>query len=111
MNLVQDDMTIAEYEKKFTKLSKYALAFVIDETDKCKRFKDGLRTKIWAPTTISANWSNFSKIVESAMWVKRCLVEEDKSLGGKKLSTSMGIGEEEEKSIEGSRKQAKSNFS
>lgn len=46
MNLVQDDMTIAEYEKKFTKLSKYALAFVIDETDKCKRFKDGLRTKI-----------------------------------------------------------------
>ena len=40
MNLVQEDMTIAEYEKKFNELAKYAIAFVIDETDKCNRFED-----------------------------------------------------------------------
>lgn len=29
---------------KFTKLAKYALAFFMDEVDKRKHFKDGLRT-------------------------------------------------------------------
>ena len=36
MSLVQGDVTIVEYEKKFTELAKYALSFVIDEIDKCK---------------------------------------------------------------------------
>ena len=37
-------MTITEYEKKFTELVKYVITFVLDETGKCKRFEEGLRT-------------------------------------------------------------------
>ena len=44
MSLVQGEMIVTEYEKKFTELAKYALAFVIIEIDKCKRYKDELRT-------------------------------------------------------------------
>ena len=42
ISLVQCDMTVAKYEKKFTELVKYALTFVTDEKDKCKRFEDSL---------------------------------------------------------------------
>lgn len=42
MNLVQGDMTDAKYEKRFTELVKYALAFVIDEADKFKWFEEAL---------------------------------------------------------------------
>lgn len=41
MNLIQGDMSIDEYEKSFIKQAKYALAFVLDEADKCKRFGEG----------------------------------------------------------------------
>ena len=55
VNLVQGDTTIVEYEKNFTKLAKYALAFVMDEADKCKHFEDGLRTEIRALVTTNMN--------------------------------------------------------
>ena len=41
MSLVQGNMTVVEYKKKFTKLAKYVLAFMTDEVDKYKHFKDG----------------------------------------------------------------------
>lgn len=34
MRLVQGNMTVAEYEKKFTELAKYALALIAEEVDK-----------------------------------------------------------------------------
>lgn len=49
MSLVQGNMIVIEYEKRFTKLVKYVVAFVIDETNKCKWFEEGLRTGIKAP--------------------------------------------------------------
>ncbi|TYJ99696.1 uncharacterized protein E5676_scaffold562G00920 [Cucumis melo var. makuwa] len=36
MNLFQGDLTVTEYEKQFTEMVKYTLAFIIDEADKCK---------------------------------------------------------------------------
>ncbi|KAA0052118.1 Retrotransposon gag protein [Cucumis melo var. makuwa] len=45
---VQGDLTIFEYEKRFT-FDKYALAFVINEANKCQQFEDGLQTEIRAP--------------------------------------------------------------
>lgn len=56
-------MTIVKYEKKFTKLAKYTISFVMDEEDKCKRFKKGLRTAIRVPVMASTNWSYFSKLL------------------------------------------------
>ncbi|TYK18952.1 Retrotransposon gag protein [Cucumis melo var. makuwa] len=42
----KSDMAIAEYEKKFRELGKYAISFIMDEEDKCKHFEEGLRTAI-----------------------------------------------------------------
>jgi len=35
-------MFVAEYEKKFTELARYALALKAKKADKCKRFEEGL---------------------------------------------------------------------
>ncbi|KAA0056157.1 uncharacterized protein E6C27_scaffold697G00470 [Cucumis melo var. makuwa] len=64
LSLKQGDMTITEYERKFTKLAKYAMSYVVDEEEKCKHFDEGLRTTILVPMTASTNWSTFSKLVE-----------------------------------------------
>ena len=66
---------MAEYEKKYTKLSKYATAIVVDEIDRCKRFEEGLREEIRTLVTASTEWTNFSKLVEAAMRVERSLAE------------------------------------
>ena len=42
LRLVQGSMFVAEYEKKFTELARYALALKAKKADKCKRFEEGL---------------------------------------------------------------------
>ncbi|KAA0025962.1 uncharacterized protein E6C27_scaffold34G002770 [Cucumis melo var. makuwa] len=39
MSLVQSDITLTKYEKKFTERAKYTLALVIGVTDKCMRIE------------------------------------------------------------------------
>ncbi|XP_058068245.1 uncharacterized protein LOC131217349 [Magnolia sinica] len=46
LKLTQGEMTIAQYESRFTELSRYAPKLVEDEDFKIKRFKDGLRPSI-----------------------------------------------------------------
>ncbi|KAA0046177.1 uncharacterized protein E5676_scaffold1333G00270 [Cucumis melo var. makuwa] len=38
--------TNQEYEKRFTELAKYALAFITNEMEKCEKFEEGLQTEI-----------------------------------------------------------------
>ena len=42
LNLQQRNMTVAEYEVRFTQLSHYAPAMVSTEKDRCRRFEEGL---------------------------------------------------------------------
>lgn len=44
ISLVQGDMIVVMYEKMFTEFTKYVLAFVIDEADKCKHFENSFGT-------------------------------------------------------------------
>ncbi|XP_057493165.1 uncharacterized protein LOC130778658 [Actinidia eriantha] len=46
INLVQGSMTVAQYEAKFTSLSRFAKAFVSTEEEKAKQFMRGLRPSI-----------------------------------------------------------------
>ncbi|GFY88798.1 hypothetical protein Acr_06g0007380 [Actinidia rufa] len=46
INLVQGSMTVAQYEAKFTSLSRFAKAFVSTEKEKAKQFMRGLRPSI-----------------------------------------------------------------
>ncbi|GFS39082.1 hypothetical protein Acr_00g0061070 [Actinidia rufa] len=46
INLVQGSMTVAQYEAKFTSLSRFAKAFMSTEEEKAKQFMRGLRPSI-----------------------------------------------------------------
>src|ERR1051325_8435343 len=71
LKLVQGNATVAEYEKKYTELSRYAHSLVTNEIDRCKRFEDGLREEIRTPITASTAWVDYATLVETAMRVER----------------------------------------
>ena len=46
LNLKQMNLSVAEYEKEFSNLSKYALELVLTEAFRCRQFEDGLHDSI-----------------------------------------------------------------
>ena len=46
LNMRQGNLTVAKYEKEFSRLSKYAPELVLTETFRCRQFEDGLRESI-----------------------------------------------------------------
>ena len=55
LNLKQRNLSMSEYEKEFSHLSKYSLESVLTETFRCRQFEDGLNESIKrypAPVTI-----------------------------------------------------------
>ena len=87
-------MSVAEYERKFTELAKYALAIVTEEADKCKRFEEGLQGEIRTPVTASTEWMNFTKLVEAAMRVEKSLAEERTNKSGSKAGQPLSAPRE-----------------
>ena len=64
---------MAEYEKEFSHLSKYAPESVLTETFRCRQFEDGLNESIkryLAPVTILQQ-VNFYQLVQVAMKVEK----------------------------------------
>ncbi|XP_038887112.1 uncharacterized protein LOC120077296 [Benincasa hispida] len=54
LQLMQENMTVAEYELKYTELSKYGLYIVVDEKERCRRFETGLKQEIRTSVTTIA---------------------------------------------------------
>ena len=48
-NLRQIQMSVTEYQREFTRLSKYAPEILVSEEEKCHRFEDGLNDLIRSP--------------------------------------------------------------
>ena len=46
LNLKQRNLSVAEYEKEFSHLSKYAPELVLIEAFRCRQFEDGLNESI-----------------------------------------------------------------
>ena len=46
LNMKQGNLTVAEYEKEFSRLSKYAPELVLTETFRCRQFEDDLKESI-----------------------------------------------------------------
>ena len=72
-NLKQRNLSVAEYEKEFNHLSKYALELVLTKAFWCRQFEDGLHDSIkryLAPMT-SLQQVNFYQLVQAAMKVER----------------------------------------
>ena len=73
LNLKQRSLLVAEYEKEFSHLSKYAPELVLTEAFRCRQFEDGLHDSIkryLAPMT-SLQTVDFYQLVQAAMKVER----------------------------------------
>ena len=73
LNLKQRNLLVAEYEKEFSHLSKYAPELVLTKAFRCRQFEDGLHDSIkryLAPMT-SLQQVDFYQLVQVAMKVER----------------------------------------
>ncbi|KAL0548783.1 hypothetical protein IC582_013255 [Cucumis melo] len=76
LGLKQGSLSVGEYERKYTELSRYADVIIASESDRCRRFERGLRFEIRTPVTAIAKWTNFSQLVETALRVEQSITEE-----------------------------------
>ncbi|XP_043813083.1 uncharacterized protein LOC110614775 [Manihot esculenta] len=75
--LRQGRMTVAEYEREFIRLSRYAREMIPTEEAKCKRFEQGLNTEI-RMLLVALQIRDFSALVNAALNVEK-VREEDQS--------------------------------
>ena len=75
-NLKQRQMSVTEYQREFTRLSKYAPEILVSEEERCRKFEDGLNDHIQAHV-IRFFHEDFSKIVTCALNVERVKKEEN----------------------------------
>ena len=79
---------MAEYEKEFSHLSKYAPEAILTEAFRCRQFEDGLHNSIkryLAPMT-SLQQVNFYQLVQAAMKVERLEISNKEKSQKKKFS-------------------------
>ena len=64
---------MAEYEKEFSRLNKYALELVLTETFRCRQFEDGLKESIkrYLTTVTSLQVVNFYQLVQAVMKIEK----------------------------------------
>ena len=74
-NLKQRQMSVIEYQREFTQLSKYSPKMLVTEEEKCRKFEDGHTDYIRAHV-IGFCHDDFSKIVTCALNVERVKKEE-----------------------------------
>ena len=88
LNIKQRNLYVAEYEKVFNHLSKYALEAVLIEAFRCRQFEDGLHDSIkryLAPVT-SLQQVNFYQLVQAAMKLERLETSSKEKSRKKKFS-------------------------
>ena len=73
LNMKQRNLSMAEYEKKFSCLGKYAPEAVLPEAFQCRKFEDGLHDSIkrYLARVTSLQQVNFYRLVQAAMKVER----------------------------------------
>ena len=73
MNLKQRNLTVAEYEKEFSHLNKYAPEPVLTEAFRCRQFEDGLNESVkrYIAAVTFLQPMNFYQFVQAAMRVEK----------------------------------------
>ena len=66
----QGDMTMAQYEAKFTELSRFTLQLIVTEKEKTLKFQDGLKPYLKNKISI-LKFSVYSKVVNKALITKK----------------------------------------
>ena len=70
------DTNVAEYERKFTELSRYATKLIPDDETRCRRFKNGLDYKIRTKLT-GHKYDSYAELVGLARLFEKDVKEED----------------------------------
>ena len=88
LNLKQRSLSMAEYEKEFSHLSKYAPELVLTEAFRCRQFEDGLHDSIkwYLALMTSLQTVDFYQLVQAAMKVERLETSSKKRFQKKKFS-------------------------
>ena len=73
LKLKQRNLSVAEYEKEFSRLSKYAPELVLTEPFRCRKFEDGLHDSIkrYLKPMTSIQIVDFYQLVQAAMKIER----------------------------------------
>ena len=73
LNMRQGNLIVAEYEKEFSRLSKYAPELVLTKTFRCRQFEDGLKESIkrYLTTVTSLQAVNFYQLMQAAMKIEK----------------------------------------
>ncbi|KAK5794804.1 hypothetical protein PVK06_036051 [Gossypium arboreum] len=72
LTLQQGDMSVIDYEREFSRLSRYASEFIPTEADSCKRFLRGLRDEIKLQL-VSQRITEMVDLIERAKMVEQVL--------------------------------------
>ena len=88
LNMKQRNLSMAEYEKEFIHLSKYAPETVLTEAFRCRQFEDGLHDSIkrYLASVTSLQQVNFYQLVQAAMKVERLETSSKEKSQKKKFS-------------------------
>ena len=88
LNLMQRNLSVAEYEKEFSRLNKYAPELVLTEAFRCRQFKDGLHDSIkrYLEPMTSLQIVDFYQLVQAAMKVERLELSSKERSQKKKFS-------------------------
>nr|XP_017228833.1 PREDICTED: uncharacterized protein LOC108204056 [Daucus carota subsp. sativus] len=87
--LKQDNMTVGEYEKKFTELSRFMGEYVDSEEKRAKRFQQGL--KPWLRSRVAAfELTTYAEVVQKAMVIEGESEQNQKEKGNKKRRFESG---------------------
>ena len=70
MKFEQGNLSVSDYETKFTAMSKFAKEMVSTETLKCRKFEAGLIDAIRPSVVVHAHTS-YRKVVDSALLMER----------------------------------------
>ena len=67
------NLTVAEYEKEFSRLSKYAPELVLTKNFQCRQFEDGLKESIkrYLIVVTSLQAVNFYQLMQEAMKIEK----------------------------------------
>ena len=73
LTLRQGKLTVAKYEKEFSRLSKYAPESVLTEKFRCRQFEEGLHESIKRYLTVvtSLQVVNFYQLVQAAIKIEK----------------------------------------
>ena len=87
-NMKQRNLFVAEYEKEFNHLSKYAREAVLTEAFRCRQFEDGLHDSIkrYLALMTSLQQVNFYQLVQAVMKVERLETSSKEKSQKKKFS-------------------------